>query len=430
MMLRQERRRENRGFFSFFLHGTALLTLLLLASTVRAEETEAGEVEESDGTLLEALSEGKVHANLRFRMEIARQSGLDRSNSYTERLRVGYTTKPFHGFTGLFEVEDIRALREDLYNAAGQNGQGRRTVVGDVEDTEINQALIKYWREEIRTSFILGRQRIAFDDHRFIGDVGWRQNQQTFDAFHAQTEVVENVTASYAYLWDVNRIFGPDSGLDFESDSHLFNVAVDLPANIGKLSLFSYLLRFPNAKAQSSNTVGFRFAGKQPLGEDLGVQYEASYAKQKDGSSNPIDYRAHYYRLQGALTANDIGQVGIGYEELGSDDGNIGFATPLSTLHKFNGWADAFLVTPARGLEDLFIFIGADLPFKVKGRIIRHYFREEHGDDRLGAETDILLTRKVNDNTSLLAKFGILDGSKSQGQPDTFRFTLDFTLMF
>ena len=34
------------------------------------------------------------------------------------------------------------------------------------------------------------------------------------------------------------------------------------------------------------------------------------------------------------------------------------FNTPLATLHKFNGWADKFLVTPADGLEDLYIGLG------------------------------------------------------------------------
>ena len=31
-----------------------------------------------------------------------------------------------------------------------------------------------------------------------------------------------------------------------------------------------------------------------------------------------------------------------------------GFTTPLATLHKFQGWADKFLTTPANGLEDLY----------------------------------------------------------------------------
>ncbi len=53
--------------------------------------------------------------------------------------------------------------------------------------------------------------------------------------------------------------------------------------------------------------------------------------------------------------------VGIGYELLGSDDGMKAFSTPLATLHKFQGWADQFLVTPADGIEDIY--------FKMTGSI-------------------------------------------------------------
>jgi hypothetical protein len=34
-----------------------------------------------------------------------------------------------------------------------------------------------------------------------------------------------------------------------------------------------------------------------------------------------------------------------------SGDGVIGFSTPLATLHKFQGWVDKFLTTPANGID-------------------------------------------------------------------------------
>ncbi len=34
------------------------------------------------------------------------------------------------------------------------------------------------------------------------------------------------------------------------------------------------------------------------------------------------------------------------------------FQTPLATLHKFNGWADKFLTTPANGLRDAYATFG------------------------------------------------------------------------
>ncbi|MEI8045213.1 MAG: hypothetical protein WCL11_27625, partial [Verrucomicrobiota bacterium] len=51
----------------------------------------------------------------------------------------------------------------------------------------------------------------------------------------------------------------------------------------------------------------------------------------------------------------------VGYEVL-EGNGTIGFATPLATLHAFNGWADMFLSTPANGLKDFYLKAGYSLP--------------------------------------------------------------------
>ena len=47
-------------------------------------------------------------------------------------------------------------------------------------------------------------------------------------------------------------------------------------------------------------------------------------------------------------------RLNAGYEVLGADNG-VGFATPLATGHKFQGWADKFLTTPGDGIEDVYI---------------------------------------------------------------------------
>ena len=44
-------------------------------------------------------------------------------------------------------------------------------------------------------------------------------------------------------------------------------------------------------------------------------------------------------------------------------NGVKGFTTPLATLHKFQGWADKFLTTPANGIDDRYVNAG----FTLKG---------------------------------------------------------------
>ena len=63
-----------------------------------------------------------------------------------------------------------------------------------------------------------------------------------------------------------------------------------------------------------------------------------------------------------SLSKSFAGMTGsVGFESLGSDDGVMGFRTPLATLHKFQGTADKFLVTPPGGLEDAFVGVAGSI---------------------------------------------------------------------
>ena len=86
--------------------------------------------------------------------------------------------------------------------------------MADPEDTELNQAFVKYDWKDASTKIIAGRQRMKLDDDRFIGNVGWRQNEQTFDAVTFKSDLGDGVALLYSFIWDVNRIFGPDSNRD------------------------------------------------------------------------------------------------------------------------------------------------------------------------------------------------------------------------
>ncbi len=395
---------------------------------------QAQEAEETkeELTLWEALTQGDAKFSVRGRLELANQEGLAHSEAWTVRTWLGYATKSAHGLSGFVQFEDVRAVRDDLFNAAGLNGQGRRTVVADPEDTELNQAYLAYDLDSMDTRFVLGRQQIVFDDSRFIGDVVWRQNQQTYDAFRVTTHPLPELELTYAYLWDVNRIFGHDSNRDFESDSHLVHLNYDLPGNLGKFVAFGYFLRIPNSKVTSSDTYGFRWTGSRPLDDDesFSLAHELSYAYQKDGRSSPLSYSTHYFHASATVDFEKKIAFGAGWEELGSDSGRIGFATPLATAHKFNGWADAFLITPTTGLEDAYFFVSGKLPGNINGKLIYHRFQEEHGGHRLGGEYNWIMTKKINNNWSVLSKFAYFDGSTSRGLADRVRWWLQTTVRF
>ena len=112
---------------------------------------------------------------------------------------------------------------------------------------------------------------------------------------------------------------------------------------------------------------------------------------------------------------------------LGSDDGQRGFATPLATLHKFNGWSDQFLGTPNAGLEDLYVKVAGKLA-GGKWLAAFHSFSSDDsvgGADDLGDEINLQYTRKISDNIAggvKLANYSA--GDAVFGKVDTDKFWL------
>lgn len=388
-----------------------IVLAVLFAAPALAEE--APPVEPAQDTLADALFGGTWKMDLRVRYEYVDQDGFADSHAQTGRLRLGYGTKPLSGLSAFIEGEVVVPLfNDDSYNGAGLNSEGAHAVVADPESYEINQAYGKFDRDGL--TIIAGRQRIILDDARFVGNVGWRQNEQTFDAATIRYTGFENWDLYYGHIWNVRRIFGSDgreASRDFDNAAaHIFNVSYD-GFSIGKLTGFVYLFDFESPAAPlkpsgplSSNTFGFRLAGKQPVTENVKFGYILSYAHQVDADSNPMNYEADYFLADLSATCHGL-TLGGGYEMLGSDDGMIAFSTPLATGHKFNGWADVFLTTPAIGLEDYYLYASGKLPWEVKAKVVYHWFRGEDVSADLGEELDVLFTRAINEHVSVTAKF-------------------------
>ena len=114
---------------------------------------------------------------------------------------------------------------------------------------------------------------------------------------------------------------------------------------------------------------------------------------------------------------------------LGSDNSVIAFSTPLATGHKFNGFADSFLATPAQGLRDYYITAGTNIPgLDAKFLATYHYFTGDDADSDLGTEIDFVLAKKLSDNVSVLAKYAYFDGDNARA--DIQRFWLQLELKF
>ncbi len=375
---------------------------LLVLSCLVSAALGAAEPVSAPASIAEAIARGQVSFNARLRLESVQQTGLRDANALTLRTRLGYTIAAWRGWKFMAEAENITAADGDNYSQAGLNpGGAGRAVVADPEGTEINQAWAAF--SSGQTSATLGRQRLVLDNARFIGDVGWRQNQQTFDAAVFQNKNLAKTTLTYAYLDRINRVFGSDHAQGrWRSDSHIFHAShTGLPA--GTLTAYAYLLKFSNSAANSTATYGASLTGTAKLSEALKLTYRAELATQTDHGNSPLSYRATYHALEVGLTAKQTG-IALLHEALGSDN-NVGFKTPLATLHAFNGWADLFLTTPAAGLRDTYLRANANLPGDVALVAGQHWYEADSGGATFGSEFNAQLTRKFGQSVTAVLKY-------------------------
>lgn len=394
--------------------------------------------EEKPDTLLEALLSGKIHVDNTLRLELADTTGRRSSTALTNRIRLGYETKSIAGFSGFVEMENVATPTGDEYFVpATSDGAPDRTIIADPPGTELNQAYGRFKTQALGSSgisldLIAGRQRIKLDNDRFIGNVGWRQFEQTYDSVSVRSNLgIDRLSVFYAYLWRVQRIFGPD-GPNPDSDSHLINLSYRFAPEL-KLTGFAYLLDFRDeSPINSSDSTGVRLTGDLWKDEDdindRFADYALTYARQSDSGSNPVDYDADFFSAQLRLVQRQLGHVLVGYQFLGSDDGIFAFRFPLGTNHAFQGFADNFLTTPAIGLQDLYIGLGAELPWGIGGSVIYHQYWSDQGGSDLGEEIDLVAKKQLTPIWSVLAKAAYYDGDS--GQPDTTRFWIQTTLKF
>ena len=140
-------------------------------------------------------------------------------------------------------------------------------------------------------------------------------------------------------------------------------------------------------------TYGAEFKGKAAIGASTSLLYEAEYAAQSEYADNPNSIEASYLYLKAGVVFKPVTLM-VGYETLGGDaseeDNKGAFATPLATLHKWNGWADKFLATPGAGLNDLY-FLAKGPIGPVKGVAAYHFFKTDDGGDDT-ASMDIMVS--------------------------------------
>ncbi|WP_137753727.1 hypothetical protein [Sphingopyxis sp. L1A2A] len=374
----------------------------------------------------------------RLRHEMVDQDGLAaNAEALTLRVRAGVEAKAGR-WSALVEGQGNLAIVDDYFD--GLNGAATRPIVADPENIALTRAQLRYASPAFAVT--AGRQRIGFDDERFVGSVGFRQNGQSYDAVRAEVTPVKGVKVDLAYAWSVRTIWGIDGAgarqQAVSGDNVFANVGAQTP--VGKLSGFAYLVDQDETAMQgfrmSSQSYGVRLDGNRPIGKAK-IAYQLSYARQSDWHRNPNDYSADYYLADVAV---DFGgpRLGVGYEVLGAGSGAIGgtaltsFQTPLATGFKFQGWADKFLVTPPDGIRDL--YASAGWSWKTVGALkavtvqaAYHDYRSDRASRSYGDEIDLLASARLGKVTGSV-RYAHYNADRFATDTDKFWLQLDWML--
>lgn len=378
----------------------------------------------------------KPLAEARLRYEHADQDGLpeEKADALTVRARAGLVATS-GALSATIVGQGTLAVVDDYYD--GLNGAATRPVVADPENIALYVAQLQYKTKALMLT--AGRQRIVLDDERFVGNVAFRDNAQTFDAVRAELTPAKALKLDVIYAWSARTIWGfQGKGVRQQAvsgDNILANFSYATP--VGTLIGFAYLVDQDEAAVQafrlSSQTYGVRLAGARPLSKAAKISYQLSYARQSDYHRNPNDYGADYWLADATLDVRGW-KLNGGYEVLGASSGAAftSFQTPLGTNFKFQGWADKFLTTPANGIRDL--YVGGGYGWKQMGPLTGvalaatwHRFESDRIDQHYGDEIDLLASAKAG-KTALSLRYAHYDAKAMASDTDKLWVQADWSI--
>ncbi|MDP3902451.1 MAG: alginate export family protein [Methylococcaceae bacterium] len=339
----------------------------------------------------------------------------DTANANTARLRAGLLSPTFYGFQGYAEYEGNLAMQEDFNST--RNGLAQFSTVADPEKSELNQLWLSY--AGIPDTLVKGgRQRIKLDDDRFIGNVGWRQMETTFDSvlITHNNQQLFGLTVNAGYIGNVQTFTATTENVS----APILNVSYKV-GDYGTAIGYGYWLDYTEREnaEKSSATYGLRFTNYQKpgdsfkLSDNYGLVYTAEWGYQQDYGHGKTAYDANRLNLMGGFTAYNFTVQGA-VEQLDGKGVNRTFDTPLGTNHAFQGWADLFLVTPKDGIRDVFATVSSTFD---RGEVVLsgvfHNFTDDTGQNQYGKEWDFQATKKFGKHYSLLAKYAYYNADNS-----------------
>ncbi len=362
--------------------------------------------------IAQAIQGGKFSGGFRFSYEYSDLKDPKRNSpasGFNVRTRLNYKTADFYGVSAFIQLQNVSNIEEDFNDLKG-SAQKHRDVIADPDGSRVHQGYLDFGFLP-KTHIKLGRQEIILDDHRLVGNIGWRQNAQSFDAVTVTSNIVQGLTLFAGYADRLNTILLEQEDLD---GFWMFHATYGGIQGV-KVTAFCYLL---DSEGGNKNDRDLATYGVRATGKVMMIRYALDFAHQTDWNDRDYDVSANMFNGYLAADLNKMISFGAGISYIeGQDDKNPkddrAFDTLFSTAHKFNGWADDFLNTNGGKLVNGLIDYYGDVTvhyFGAKFKVVYHYFDSQTDDpngfdDAYGDEWDALAVKKLYKNVKGLIKY-------------------------
>lgn len=272
-------------------------------------------------------------------------------------------------------------------------------------------------------SLRIGRQAIAYGEHRLIGSLEWSNNARRFDAIkltykHSAADI------------DVFTSKISDSGADWGNDVNLNGIYASLK-NVPQVSnLDLYLLHSVNDGQADANfyTLGGRVKGAV---SNINIDYNAEIAIQSGDATSIADKSANAYAIRAGYTIpNVLGglRIGVEYDAATGDSGGAAgsagaaadgedeaFSNLYPTNHYLYGYTDDVNWTNMNAWA-----ISASMTPIDKLKVSIEYWnyaldQEVAGDDDNGTELNIKANHEMSKNVNCEAAYVIRDAGSAAG---------------
>lgn len=359
------------------------------APDAQVEPAPAGpEVPKPCVSLAECLESGRPIVQLRLRYERFDDTAFPKpAYAVTLRTSLGYESKPFYGFSALGQLVAVNVIGRNAFFTPGvpDRAEEGRSLLADTPAAKVQQAYLHYANSFLDVK--LGRQEWTLNDMRFIGNSAWRQHVQAIDSARLDLTMADVLAVTYGYLWNVQRVFGPESALGYyDTSAHVVNLVHSRPERI-RAAAYALLLEIKNQQELSTNTFGLRMEGPVRVSPNWEVLYAIDAAYQFGAYGNPNRVRAAYYMAELGVAFHGFGLKLHHNVREGRGDTNK-FSTPLT--NPWDGQIEHFAATPADGLRTVAAVLNGPIPglSDVTFKSTYYNYWASRGSQHYGQEID------------------------------------------